>query len=89
MFNLGNKGVCYGDSGGGLYVYDSNISKYVVVGIVSYGIAEACALPGYPELTFFLCNFMISDDLISTLSFKKVSSLVLLIFTIGYSQIQL
>ena len=27
-----------GDSGGGLYAYDSNLKKYIIVGIVSYGI---------------------------------------------------
>jgi hypothetical protein len=30
-----------GDSGGGIYIYDSNISKYIPVGIVSYG--DGCA----------------------------------------------
>ena len=35
-----------GDSGGGLYSYDSNLSKFIVVGITSYG--EDCALAGYP-----------------------------------------
>jgi hypothetical protein len=33
-------------SGGGLYAYDSTISRFVVVGITSYGYA--CALAGYP-----------------------------------------
>ena len=35
-----------GDSGGGLYSYDLNLSKFIVVGITSYG--KDCALPGYP-----------------------------------------
>ena len=26
-----------GDSGGGLYSYDSNLGKYILAGIVSYG----------------------------------------------------
>ena len=35
-----------GDSGGGLYIYDSIISKYIPVGIVSYG--QGCAQASTP-----------------------------------------
>ena len=28
---------CLGDSGGGLYIFDSSINKYVITGITSYG----------------------------------------------------
>ena len=35
-----------GDSGGGMYIYDSSISKYIPVGIVSYG--RGCALAETP-----------------------------------------
>lgn len=35
-----------GDSGGGLYVFDSKINKYILSGIVSYG--EQCAEVGKP-----------------------------------------
>ena len=35
-----------GDSGGGLYAYDTKLLKYVVGGIVSYGYG--CARPNYP-----------------------------------------
>ena len=42
----GGKDTCQGDSGGGLYEYDSKLSKFVVVGITSYGYG--CAQPGYP-----------------------------------------
>jgi len=34
------KDSCYGDSGGGLYVYDSNNKKNILVGIISYN--EGC-----------------------------------------------
>jgi len=34
------KDSCYGDSGGGLYMYDSNIKKNILVGIISY--SEGC-----------------------------------------------
>ena len=39
--------MCQGDSGGGLYAYDQNISKFVVVGVTSNGYE--CALSGYPR----------------------------------------
>jgi secreted trypsin-like serine protease len=42
----GGKDTCQGDSGGGLYSFDSNLSKFVVMGITSYG--KDCALAGYP-----------------------------------------
>lgn len=35
-----------GDSGGGLYAYDSILKKYIVSGIVSYG--QGCARPNFP-----------------------------------------
>ena len=31
------KDTCQGDSGGGLYSFDSNINRYVLVGLTSYG----------------------------------------------------
>ena len=43
----GGKSTCYGDSGGGLYEYDTKLSKFIVVGITSN--AFDCALPGYLE----------------------------------------
>jgi secreted trypsin-like serine protease len=52
----GGKDTCQGDSGGGLYFYDSTLNKYIVVGVTSYG--DGCAQyarPGYmDELLFFL-----------------------------------
>ena len=45
---VGGKDTCQGDSGGGLYSYDSNIQRYVVVGITSYGYG--CAEAGYPGI---------------------------------------
>ncbi len=42
----GGKDTCVGDSGGGLYVFDENLNKYVVVGITSFG--EGCARAGKP-----------------------------------------
>lgn len=37
-----------GDSGGGLYYYDTNLTKFVVVGITSFGHGCANAFfPGY------------------------------------------
>ena len=42
----GGKDTCQGDSGGGLYEYDANLSKFIVVGVTSYGYG--CAQPGYP-----------------------------------------
>lgn len=42
----GGKDTCQGDSGGGLYVFDSNINKYVIVGITSYG--DGCGQTGKP-----------------------------------------
>ena len=42
----GGKGTCPSDGGGGLYQYDSNLSKFVFVGIFSYGYG--CAQTGYP-----------------------------------------
>ena len=42
----GGKDTCQGDSGGGLYEYDTNLSKFIVVGITSNGYN--CAQPGYP-----------------------------------------
>jgi secreted trypsin-like serine protease len=50
----GGKDTCQGDSGGGIYAYDSNVSKYVVVGITSYG--EGCARYGKPG--YFLIDFI-------------------------------
>ena len=38
--------IVLGDSGGALYIYDSNLSKYTAVGIVSKG--AGCAVPGSP-----------------------------------------
>lgn len=48
----GGASICQGDSGGGLYAYDSNTSKFVVTGISSkiYG----CAQPGLPGYFKFL-----------------------------------
>ena len=43
----GGKSACQGDFGGGLYEYDTNLSKFVLVGITSYG--HDCGIPGYPE----------------------------------------
>ncbi len=42
----GGKDTCIGDSGGGLYIYDEVHSKYILVGLTSWGVG--CALPGYP-----------------------------------------
>ena len=42
----GGKDTCQGDSGGGLYVYDSSQGTYVLAGIVSNGFG--CAQPQYP-----------------------------------------
>jgi secreted trypsin-like serine protease len=45
---VGDKDTCLGDSGGGLYAYDSKLQRYVVVGITSYGVG--CASAGYPGI---------------------------------------
>jgi secreted trypsin-like serine protease len=45
---VGDKDTCQGDSGGGLYAYDSKLQRYVVVGITSYGVG--CASAGYPGI---------------------------------------
>lgn len=45
----GGKGLCLLDFGDGLYIYDSSISKYVLVGLASYfNFNGGCALPGNP-----------------------------------------
>ena len=46
----GRRDTCQGDSGGGLYIFDSTINKYVVVGITSYGYG--CANPNEPAYVF-------------------------------------
>ena len=42
----GGKDTCQGDSGGGLYSFDQNLSRFIVVGITSNG--DGCAQAGYP-----------------------------------------
>jgi secreted trypsin-like serine protease len=44
----GGKDSCQGDSGGGLYVYDTfnDKKKYIAVGVVSYG--DSCGLANSP-----------------------------------------
>lgn len=42
----GGKDSCQGDSGGPLVVFENSSSKWVQVGIVSFG--KDCALPGFP-----------------------------------------
>ena len=46
----GGKSTCKGDSGGGVYIFDSIIKKYIVTGVVSYGpnIMD-CAPKGLPK----------------------------------------
>ena len=45
----GGKGICFGDSGGPLYVLDTinNKTKYVLAGITSFTVGNGCALNGY------------------------------------------
>lgn len=42
----GSIDTCQGDSGGGLYIFDDKLGKYVIGGIVSYGIG--CGNPNLP-----------------------------------------
>ncbi len=42
----GGKDTCQGDSGGGVYSFDQNLSRFIVVGITSNG--DGCAQAGYP-----------------------------------------
>ncbi len=39
--------IILGDSGGGLYAYDSILDKYILSGIVSYGDKCGYGKPGY------------------------------------------
>lgn len=58
----GGKDTCQGDSGGGLYAYDSNLKKYIVAGVVSYGIG--CAKVNYPGIytrTSYYYDFITSN----------------------------
>lgn len=54
----GGQDTCQGDSGGGLYVYDTLGSKkrYIVAGVVSNGMG--CAEPGYPGIYSRTAHFL-------------------------------
>ncbi len=70
----GGQDTCQGDSGGGLYVIESNneMPRWIVVGITSYGVG--CArkyLPGiYTKVSYFLDwiydNLVITDKPLQT-----------------------
>lgn len=49
------KDTCFGDSGGGIYMYDEESSRYILVGIISWGMCLPGYHPGYPGL---LKNFI-------------------------------
>ena len=55
---LGERDVCHGDSGSGLYI-ERNISymnRYTIDGIVSYG--EQCATPMKPTIYTRVSNYI-------------------------------
>ncbi len=84
----GGKDTCQGDSGGGIYAYDINMSKYVVVGITSYG--EGCGRYGKPgyfksssiiELKFtidFLFQAYIREQVIFTTGSMQIWQLLVM-----------
>jgi len=55
-FAEGGRDACQGDSGGPLVLYEKQLQRYILLGIVSFG--NRCAEPGYPGVYTRVPHFM-------------------------------